>query len=223
MRRCTSFAVACLAATIGVAALAAGASAAAPEFGRCVARAGGRYANSGCTQVSAGVGKFEWEPGPGPKNGFTDVLKPGTRATLKTEGGGVVTCTGETGGGEIANAKELAGAAFKFTGCESLAAPCESAGATQGEIITNTLSGVIEGVAANGKVVERLQSPGGILAEFECSGAVVQLRGSTVHTLKTNKRLRKATETYTQKKGEEFWTMTLVQTFGEKIEVNTFV
>ena len=57
------------------AAVAASASAAAPELGRCLAKLGGTYANSSCTTIRAGVTKYEWVPGPGPKNLFTFTTK----------------------------------------------------------------------------------------------------------------------------------------------------
>jgi hypothetical protein len=220
MRRCTSFAIACLVATIGVAALATGASAAAPEFGRCLKKAGGKYANSGCTSEAVGVNKYEWKPGPGPKSRFQDVLKPGTIVKLKGQSGAIATCTGATGGGEIANAKELTAVIFEFTGCQSNGLICESPGGAEGEIVTNTLSGVLgsEVKEVAGNVIEILQGPNEIFAEYSCGGIQAILHGSSEHKVKTDKMLLKTTEKYTGT-----LSMTLLQTFQEKIEVNTIV
>ena len=218
MGRCTSFAVACLAATIAIAAVATGASAAAPEFGRCIKEAGkGEYSNSGCTLISPVPSEYAWKAGPGPKSHFKDLIESGTSVSLNGAGGSSVTCTGATGGGEIANAKEVAGVIFKFNGCEASNIACESAGAGEGEIITRLLSGVI-GAAPKGKVAEELRGPGEIIAEFACGPIQAILRGASVHKITTNKMVRKTTEKYTG-----ILAMTLLQTFEEKIEANSVV
>jgi hypothetical protein len=46
--------------------VAAGAAQAAPEYGQCVAKKKGNYANAGCTTSKPKKGKYEWEPGPSP-------------------------------------------------------------------------------------------------------------------------------------------------------------
>jgi hypothetical protein len=57
-------AVAGVTALIWAVAFAGSSWAAPPEFGRCVPRAGGKYATSKCTTEVAGKTEFEWEPGP---------------------------------------------------------------------------------------------------------------------------------------------------------------
>lgn len=54
------------------------ASAAAPEFGRCIKKAtkgGEGYSNAGCTLAVSASAKYEWAPGPGPKPKFTSTTR----------------------------------------------------------------------------------------------------------------------------------------------------
>ena len=54
----------CLVAVFAVAAVAATSASALPEWGQCYAKAGGKYANSNCTEkAKKGAGKFEWRKG----------------------------------------------------------------------------------------------------------------------------------------------------------------
>jgi hypothetical protein len=65
---------------------AASASAAAPEFGRCIKKAkaeGSGYSNAGCTTAVGSGAKFEWSSGPGPKAHFT--VKARFVASTKTK------------------------------------------------------------------------------------------------------------------------------------------
>src|SRR5271155_3291149 len=78
----------------------AAASAAAPEYGRClkVTPVGktysGGFTNSSCTKVSGSkAGKYEWYPGPGPKAKFTT---SGGVGILSTVGGVSVECKSES-------------------------------------------------------------------------------------------------------------------------------
>jgi hypothetical protein len=57
---------------------ASAASAAAPEFGRCVKKAkaeGSGYSNNGCTTAVGSEARFEWQPGPGPKRDFISMAR----------------------------------------------------------------------------------------------------------------------------------------------------
>ena len=87
-----------LVAVFAVTAIAAASASAEPqgEFGRCVAKTGGKYANSGCTTAST-KGKYEWVPGL-EKRGIKSKLKEGV-PTLETVGGTKITCKGEESGG----------------------------------------------------------------------------------------------------------------------------
>jgi hypothetical protein len=57
---------------------ASAASAAAPEFGRCIKKVkaeGSGYSNNGCTTAVGSEAKFEWQPGPGANRKFTSVAR----------------------------------------------------------------------------------------------------------------------------------------------------
>ena len=128
--------VAVCATCIGVAATA---SAAAPEFGRCLAQTGGKFSDAGCTKGVASKGKFEWHPGV-VKYHFTSTMSTGS-ATLETVKGTKITCTSEASPGEFRNEKEIAGVVAKFNGCSTSGLKCSSAGGVEGEIVTASLEG----------------------------------------------------------------------------------
>jgi hypothetical protein len=234
--------------------VASSAFASAPEFGRCVAKAGGKFATATCTTEKAGANKFEWESGPGPKNKFNSVIKEKTTATLETVKGTKITCSHEEGPGEIKNAKEVAKVVATFNGCKTSGLPCNSAGAGKEEIVTHSLGGVLgvekvgETALKNKLATELHAEGGGNLAEFECSGLGVEVRGSVLHPATANKFTNKYTEKFAATKGEqkpsEFagepddshilesntsggpfeeagQTITAIATFEEKIEAST--
>jgi hypothetical protein len=103
---------------------AASASAAAPEFGRCVkvATGTGVYATGNCTSAG-GEQKYDWIPGPGPKPQFTLTVKAEEKRPFYLEGASSkskIAClegsaTGEiTGPDTIGSLKE-----FTWKGCEA--------------------------------------------------------------------------------------------------------
>jgi len=200
----------CALAVFAVAGFAASSAfAAAPEFGRCVAKTKGKYATSACTTTKAGTEKFEWEPGPGPKNKFHSVIKEKTTATLETVKGTKITCSAEESPGEFKNAKEVGGVVAKFNGCKTSGLPCNSAGAKAEEIVTAPLGGVlgVEKVSTEGPVKNKLalelHSEAGNIAEFECSGVKIVVHGSVLHPVSSNKMLIQATEKFAATKGEQ--------------------
>jgi hypothetical protein len=174
------------------------ASAEAPEFGRCIKQAGGRFANAGCTETKAGSELYEWSPGPGPKVKFTDILggtKP-FRWKLASNEEGV--CSGESATGEYTGAKTVGRVDIVLTGCESgppeFRLPC-------GTITVEPMRGEI-GVYAKGetKALDKLGlklSPetGERLAEFGCGKfepTIFSWRGgSVIAPLVANKMLLK--------------------------------
>jgi hypothetical protein len=198
----------CLVATVAMSAVAvSSAFATAPEFGRCVAKAGGKFQDAGCTKPSIpGKEKFEWEPGIIKKK-FTSKLKEGT-PTLETAGGTKITCNAEQGGGEITGEKSVGNVTAKFNGCKTSGLACENGAAE--EINTNKLQGVI-GVeklgetAVKNKLAESLapESPATTDAEFECAGLRVIVRGTVLHTITANKMLLVSTEKFVATKGEQ--------------------
>jgi hypothetical protein len=200
----------CLVVAFAMSAVAAtSAFATAPEFGRCVAKAGGKFSDSGCTKEVASKGKFEWEPGAGAKNTFTSKMNAGTLATLETVKGTKITCKEESSPGEIKNAKEVAGVVAKFNGCETSGLKCSSAGKAEGEIVTASLEGVV-GVEKVGlkpsanKLAEELHAPAGSkVATFSCAGVPVEVKGSVLHPITANKMLSTSTEKFSAAKGEQ--------------------
>ena len=54
----------CLVAVFAIAAVTASSASALPEWGKCVAKAGGKYSDSNCTvKAKKGTGTFEWKKG----------------------------------------------------------------------------------------------------------------------------------------------------------------
>jgi hypothetical protein len=209
MKRMKMFGL-CAVAVFAVMGLAASSSfASAPEFGRCVAKAGGKFKTSACTTVKAGEEKFEWIPGPGPKNKFHSKIKELTSATLETVGGTKITCKQEESPGEFKNAKEVGGVVAKFNECKVSTIPCNSTGAAAEEIVTSSLGGVlgVEKVSTEGPVKNKLalelHSEAGNVAEFSCGGLPVVVKGSVLHPVSANKMLTKATEKFSATKGEQ--------------------
>ncbi|HEV7585914.1 MAG TPA: fibronectin type III domain-containing protein [Solirubrobacteraceae bacterium] len=116
-----------------------------PDFGRCVKVAGsGEFTTSSCQVESAShTGNYEWLPGV-EKAGFATILKPAT--TVKIEAATSkekVTCTGESGSGQITGSKTVGDVMITLTGCESLGGKCTSSGLAEGELQTATLEGAL--------------------------------------------------------------------------------
>jgi hypothetical protein len=200
-----------LVAVFAMTAIAAGSASAEPqgEFGRCLAKAGGKYATAGCTTEVAGKLKYEWTPGVAKPN-FTSALQTGI-PTLETVGGTKITCKTETSGGKFAaNNTEVQGVEALFGGCETGGAKCNSAGKTEGIILTSPLEGRL-GVEkkgtkapANNKLALELHAPGtSLVASFTCAGLPVEVKGSVLHPASTGKMLLTATEKFTAAKGEQ--------------------
>ena len=230
-----------------------------PEFGTCVKKAGGKFKNSGCSIAAkaATEEKFEWNKGLAKAVTFTSKIKELTSATLETVGGTKITCKTEEGSGQInaGTANKVSKVIALFKECTTSGFPCTSAGKASGEIETFNLTGGVgiekvslEGAAKN-KAAEELHAESGTnLAEFECVGVPVEVRGSVLHNVKVNAMLSKTTEKFTQSKGKQKpekyaggvakehilesnnakgpfeqagQTITALVTFAEKAELNT--
>jgi hypothetical protein len=193
------------------------ASAEAPEFGRCVKQAGGHFQNSGCS-VPAVPGKetFEWAPGVVEPR-FTTKLKEGT-VTLERTNESRITCTAESGTGEIAGPKEVVGVVLTFNGCET--APggglgvVTTPGQPPGQVVTGQLSGVLgvervgEAPAKNKLALELHPAPAStfLLAEC-CAGDSIEVRGSVLLNLAANKMTNlalKASQRHGEQKPDRF-------------------
>ena len=214
----------CLAAALALSlAMSASASAVAPEFGRCLKIAKGEekkleyYDNAKCVKKAEEdpgteaeklkKGSHRWFSGV-VKTKFTTAIKAGTIATLETVGGTKITCLGETSSGEYLNTKEIGKMVAEFTGCETNKLKCESSGAGIGNINTAPLRGPIgyERLNANpakDKLANELHSEAGNIAEFECAGLKVVVRGSVLHKITANAMKLTATEKFIAKKGKQ--------------------
>jgi hypothetical protein len=200
--------------------IASSALATAPEFGRCLKvtpKALSNFDSGKCIKLASedtgteaeklNKGNFQWFPGV-IKNKFTTKIKEGTIATLETVGGTKITCTGETSAGEFLNTKEVGKMVAKFTGCETSKIKCESAGAGVGNITTAPLGGPIgfetEVIPpSKNHIANELHSESGNIAEFECAGLKVVVRGSVLHKIAANSMKITATEKFTASKGKQ--------------------
>ena len=211
----------CLVAVFALSAAMAGtASAEAPEFGRCLKAATkslSNYDSAKCVKTAGEdvgteeeklkKGNYQWFPGV-VKTKFTTKIKEGTIATLETVGGTKVTCKGETSTGEYTGLKTLGKMVAKFTGCETGGVKCESAGAGSGNIDTHPLGGPIgfetEVIpASKDHLANELHSESGNVAEFECAGLKVVVKGSVLHKITANAMKLTATEKFTASKGHQ--------------------
>jgi len=191
MRRIRIAGLCLVAAFVVSVAATASASAAAPEFGRCVKQVAvekiykGSYSDSKCTKAvseaeKAKKGKYEWEAGFGAKNKFTT---KGGAATLATKGGKTVTCTGESSTGEYitggTNKQEKT--TVEFSGCLSSGFKCTTEGKAAGELKTNELIGEV-GFENKAKKKTALKltpvaAAKGKFIEFKCVGLEIKVRG----------------------------------------------
>jgi hypothetical protein len=164
----------------------------APEFGRCIKDVGGAYENLACTKAVGSGGSYEWYSAfgsarPLEKVGFTNALKEATVVTLETVGKTKVVCEGQSSKGRYTGNKTVGNVVVTFSKCTSFGVPCESAGAAEGTIVTNTLEGEL-GIEEAGtepsqdKLGEELRPVGGTghFAAFSCGGEAGVITGSAI-------------------------------------------
>jgi len=189
------------------------ASAANPEYGRCLKQNTGKtkYSSSKCT-VESGTGAYEWIPGVPAKPGFTAALKPSTIATLETKAGTKVTCTGLSAAGEYTGLTTVSVSKTDFTGCESGGIKCNTTGAGTGVIKVKPLEGEL-GIDTKGspstkdKIGNVLWPAGGTptsgseFVEFACGGLTVKVKNSVISPVTSNAMKLTATVKYTAAKG----------------------
>lgn len=189
----------------------------APEFGRCVRapaeKVGGKtvyhggYTTATCLVASpTRTGKFNWLPGV-VKAGFTTALKPSTTAKLETVTKVKVTCKGESGSGLITGTKTVGEVVMKFTGCESKAKKCTTAGLAAGEIETKRLEG---GLGWEDKPLKKVAldlfpiGNAGPVVEYACEGgASTTLVGSVLAPVVAGKMVVTATLKFTATAGKQ--------------------
>jgi hypothetical protein len=229
-----------------------------PEFGRCVKApaevVGGKtiyhggYTATTCLLASpTRTGKYNWLPGVA-KAGFTTALKPATTATFETVKKVKVVCKGETGSGALTGAKTVGEVVMRFTGCESKAKKCTTAGLAAGEVETKRLEGTLGWQSKPLKKAALDLFPignEGPVVEYTCEGSASStLVGSVIAPVVAGKMAATATFKFTatagHQKPEQFegapqdvlssvlgeqvgLTVPSVQTFEEAVEVNTTV
>jgi hypothetical protein len=135
-----------LAAAFVLAALGASSASALPEIGRCVAKTGGKYKNSNCTEKVTSGGTFEFVKGANKKPGF--IATSGV-AFLEGASGTKIVCKKSTATGKY----DEDGTTFAIKGVESVVALftecedpgigkiCHSSGQAEGAIKTEVLEG----------------------------------------------------------------------------------
>jgi hypothetical protein len=105
----------------------------------------------------------------------------GAKTTLETVEKAKIACTSTTNTGSITGPTSLT-LAITFKGCESSATKCTSAGAAEGEIVTNVFEGKL-GNLKNGSTpgIALFQSKTSTVdAEFTCGTTKVKLTGGVV-------------------------------------------
>jgi hypothetical protein len=164
-----------------------------PHYGKCVAKAGGPYKNSGCTKLgkTAEEMKFEWQPLTTTVGFKSKKEKETGEAVLESASGTKIHCTeqvekeGEYGPGD--QVKNVIG---EFSGCATGTFKCESEGKAEGLINTEKLNGEPGIVTKEAKEQKNIDgndlrgetAPDGPanLAKFSCAGAPVLVRGGVV-------------------------------------------
>src|SRR5437588_3889427 len=115
-----------------------------PHYGKCTAKAGGKYKTGGCTKLgkTAEEMKFEWEPLATTLK-FTSAKEKETgKAVLEGASGVEISCENETSKeGEYGPGDQVKNTRGEFTGCKALGAGCASEGQPSETIHTNLLHG----------------------------------------------------------------------------------
>jgi hypothetical protein len=178
-----------------------------PEIGRCVKVAGtGKFTSSSCIKEEkgkkAGQGNYEWLPG-AENAKFTTT---GGVGVLETVAGTSVTCKTQESGGEFSSPKTVKGIVVRFTKCESGGLTCGTAGAKEGEIVTNLIEGRIgfEDKAKKKIALDLFPAPSddGLYVTFNCTAALhITVGGSVLVNVTSDKMLTSLTLKYTAKKG----------------------
>jgi hypothetical protein len=187
----------------------------APEFGRCIKDVGGAYENLSCTRAVGSGGSYEWyrafgSAQPLEKVGFTNALKEATVVTLETVGKTKVVCEGEGSTGQYTGNRTVGNVVVTFSKCVSFGVPCQSTGASEGTIVTNTLEGEL-GIEEAGiepskdKIGEELRPVGGTghFAAFSCSGLGGIVTGSAISPVASDAMKLTETVRFKANKGKQ--------------------
>jgi hypothetical protein len=200
------------------------ASAANPEYGRCIkegAKELSKYEGK-CLKLASEApgseaeklkkGNYVWHAGVPAKPGFTAALEPTTISALETKVGTKVTCTGFGAAGQYTGLKTVSVQQQEFKGCESGGIKCNTPGAGVGVIETPELEGelgVITSVVPHtkDKIGNVLWPAGGTatsgseFAEFACGGLSVKAKNSIIAPVTANAMKLITKVKYTSVKG----------------------
>jgi hypothetical protein len=209
MKRISIAGLCSVVATVALSMLAvAGASAAAPEYGRCLKKAkaeGNGYTSSKCTVAGEGTkAKYEWLPGAG-KHKFTT---SGGAGKLETVDGKTVTCERESSEGEFnpTNFKQET-TSVRFAGCKSSGFSCTTEGLKEGELETRELLGEVGFEAGKKTALELRPGPTaeGLFIVFKCIGIKIEVRphGGILVPIKNDKMKTSETLKYKATKGKQ--------------------
>jgi hypothetical protein len=163
--------------------VATSASAAPPEFGRCVkvAHGTGEYNGANCVALEGGR-NYNWVPGPGATPKFTTIVE---LPVINSSGASktTISCEFAEGEGEYTGAKTETVKKLVFRDCETPEKPgekpeeafkrwCQNIGNFRGEITASELSGELGYITATTLTGLDLKPlSGSNLAAFECGGA----------------------------------------------------
>jgi hypothetical protein len=160
-------------------------------YGRCknVGAGSGKFKTVACTEPLEG-GKSEWYASI-VKSGITfvngtetveKVVKP-HKVVLETTGKVQLLCTNLSGSGTYFNTAVVSGATLTLTGCEWKGSKCASAGASEGEIRTRSLTGALGWREKAGNLVGLALAPEaeeGPVLEATCGTASLKVTGSVI-------------------------------------------
>jgi len=195
----------CLLSVLAIGAVAvATANAEAPEIGRCVKVTAktGKYGTSTCISKLNG-GSYEWLPGAEkPK-----ITTSGGVGVLETVNGTTVGCKTETSVGEMNSAKTVTGIVVTFKECASAGLKCTTKGSKTGELVTNALEGRLgfENKAKKKVALDLFpgKEAGGLFITFQCATLHLEVRGSVLVNVPSDKMATTFTLKYTAAKGHQ--------------------
>lgn len=178
------------------------------EYGRCkkVTTGTGKYSSATCTAKT--TGNYEWTPG-FVKGGFTGKSVTETTVMIETAAEKKMVCLAETATGSYTETKQVAGMVVKLTGCEypSTGAKCSSAGAAEGEVVTNTLEGTLGWINEEKNKVGLDLFPTGEeepVFEASCGATSIKVRGSVIARVTNLNNMESTFKLlYKQKKGKQ--------------------
>jgi hypothetical protein len=131
----------------------------------------------------------------------------GAKATLETVGKKTIVCTTTSGQGEIIGPTGI-NLSITFKGCESAATKCTSAGAAEGEIVTNGFEGKLGNLKSGSTPGVDLSPLKGSTddAEFACGTTKVKVFGGVVGQINAiDRKTTKLTLTYSEKTGVQLF------------------